>query len=282
MERCPIEHEMMELRRFNGQRGTSKVYTSGNLFVKKTDEDSVGSPHAEEAASHLFEHLGVPHIASKVVQDPENPTVLYNVSRLHPTLRGIMHIQPGEEKRITDNPKQIADTLFTEWLANIRDRHGNNYAISKEHPHPISIDHGQAWHPGTTVWTSENVEGTKFPDSYRTKGPGGLKAFSTDPYSSDLVHLLSELGHKKPLPVTPSVIQKALMGQDRLEQLAYEGTNGLPEEERSMAVVGLRMKIEALRAKLKQTGGNLFVHNLREIHKDIEEGKYEHHLRGRE
>lgn len=267
---------------FKGAKGSSKVHTlgGGRYFSKQTDVDSVGSPHAEEATSKAFDVMSVPHIPTHVVAHPENPTQLYNVSPLHSNVMGIMHVRPGEHAaRIIGNPKQTADTLFAEWVANVSDRHGNNYVTTSQHPNPVSIDHGQAWHPGTAVWPVENIEGRKFPQTWGMRQMKNVGE-ATNPFSSDLLSLHRELKGKWPLQVSPHVIQNALMHQSDLERLAYEGTKGLPEEERSLAVVGLIKRMQAIRDKLKETGGNFFVHNLHDLYNDIvHHGKYENHLR---
>lgn len=257
--------------KYGGPKGTSKVFTlgGGRHFVKMCDEDSLGNPHAEEATSKAFDLLGVPHIPTRVIAHPDNPAQLYNISPMHSGAKGIMFANPGETQ-YTANPKQTADTLFAEYVANVSDRHGNNYITTNAHKNPVSIDHGISWHSGNAYWPTVNVAGRKMPDHAKMRYP---EAYSENPNYSDLLNLHILMKGPWPLQVTPSVIQKALMNQGELEKLAYEGTKGLPEEERSLAVVALIHRLQSVRNTLKETGGNFFVHNLIDAAHNVRSGK---------
>jgi hypothetical protein len=237
------------LRGFQGG-GANQPRRVGKWFVKPAFRH--GSPHAETAAGRLREHLGLPSLGMKRATDGAGRHYVFG--KYHP---GIVTIEQ------MDHPaagKSVLHNLIADYLTGDHDRNPGNYVLHPDHG-VVSIDHGQAFHPGNAYWTEKHKP--DFDTEY-------LKDATSDPawrvaHPSDTA--LFQHAMEKGLPAgvltaadaDDHVAAKAVSPahERHMLKLAWEGTEGLPREHRHEAVRAMAVRIRELRRSFKDAGGRL-------------------------
>lgn len=235
--------------------GINPAFRVGGHFIKRVALG--GSPHAEGAASQLFSTLGTPH-------NPVTPRAgrkgHFVISAYEPKLYSISHLfEKGrpDPTHLLQNHQQHLNTLFTEWLGNLQDRHGGNYAVHPRHG-IISIDHGESFHPGTAQWS----EGRTHPDFSMTQA----RHWSFNPNRSALATLLTRPQFSHGLDraaVDPVLISRALGEREKLGQLAHSAAHGLGPEEQRLSQAAMENRLQTLSLR---TNRPLTLAVLQELH----------------
>lgn len=220
----------------------------GSQFVKPITH--AGSPYAEEAASKAMGLMGVPRVPVKAerLESGEMAAVspALPMTPLHDT-------RPEHIPELLD-PDRTARLMFSDFVMGAGDRHSGNYGHVPGQG-VLSIDHGNTWHAANAWWPriseGQPLEGfgqlSQNPD-YWSEHPGHSAL-------SELHRLLSfkDGSHPSTFPIPQDVVDNALKHRDELEQLAYEGTRDLPEEERKLAQLAVRLRLKHIEQNRPRT-----------------------------
>lgn len=241
------------------------AFRRGSQFVKPITRG--GNPHAEEAASKAMSLLGVPSIPVHTERLPSGETAA--VSPFHE----MNPIGFATRKYMDDHPdyfdkRRAGHLLLSDFILGALDRHSGNYAhIPGRGMH--SIDHGETFHQGNLWWRAFH-EGNPMDGhmsmadnpQYFAEHPNASALWEHHHYINPSLSQPAE--HPSKIPMDQSMIDTALKHRDQLEQLAYEGTNGLPEQERKLAVLALRLRLNHVERKRPVNAGELA-----DLHDDV-------------
>ena len=236
------------------QLGVNEPRKVGDWFVKFPT--AAGSPYAEEAAAKGLEHLGLPTLRPRRVQDEHGRQLLF--SKYVPGIAG----SPLNQGRSFD-PKQVAHALLADYMVADADRNPDNYVMHPQHG-LVTIDHGRAFHPQNAYWGMREHprHGTIVRDATLTGGPHAALHAATHPADSALYRLLGRKADDA--EVDPHVLAKAISPAHERHwmRLAWEGTEDLPKAERLAAVRAMRHRIRTLRTVARENGGRVLVKHL--------------------
>lgn len=231
--------------------GVNKARVVGNYFVKQVTEH--GSPHAEEAAGQLREHLGLPSIKIRRAEGPKGEHYMF--TDYDPSTRPLSQLDAEDLK-----PKEVIHNLLADYLTADKDRHNQNY-VQQRGRGLVSIDHGTAFHPENEIWGYHNGRpGSEVADSLVSTPELG-----THPLEESALHEAWG-GHRKEAEADPQVVTKAagIQHERHLLGLAWAGTEGLPQAERLAAVRAMKNRIRGLRDAIKANGGKVNLNTLRQ------------------
>ena len=252
--------------------GINRTFRKGDRFYKISSLG--GSPHAEAAVNRGFHILGLPHV----------PTTTKTFGKLVGTEAPFIHgmtpiaqLHHEQAKEAWGSPDRHLNTLLGEYLFNVSDRHGANYAHVPGQG-VVSIDHGIAIHPATSYWHDYANRGESLRGEHQLRT--GPYEWSYHPKKSALVSLMqlglsSDSKHLIPGRVNPDVLATALARRHELEELIHHGTHGLPEEERGLARLAYRARVRALE-HYASAGHPLDIHALANAHHRALEYAQEH------
>lgn len=225
--------------------GANRPRVRNGLFVKQMHDN--GSPFAEEAASHVFKALGVPHIPVRAVDDD------VAVSRFRPDVIPLHDLKPEHLDRARvhlHDPNHVGPTYLAEWLLNADDRHAGNYVWSPTDG-VMSIDHGISFHPMNKLYPQllRGEDPNEIPEHRMVGTPERRSIFG--PSMSALSGAIGRSGknYREFIMdhIPDATIQRALAHEKELLEAARHGTQVLPPEERAEAVRAMQLKLQALR-----------------------------------
>lgn len=242
-----------------------QTHIRGSQFVKPITRG--GSPHAEEAASKAMGLLGVPHIPvhAERLTEGDNAGDMAAVSPHMP----VKNLGFVDRHYLNQHGADIQDRtraghlLLSDFIMNAQDRHGGNY-VHVPGKGLMSIDHGESFHSGNIMWPRlyagegplEGANSMADNPAYFSEHPGESALYQS--HHPDLnINPAAPRSHPKDLPIDPAMIDRALQHRNELEQLAYEGTKDLPEQERKLAQLAMRLRLNKLEEHRPKNVGEL-------------------------
>lgn len=232
--------------------GINKARVVGNYFVKQVTEH--GSPHAEEAAGQLREHLGLPSIKIRRAEGPKGEHYMF--TDYDPSTRPLSQLDAEDLK-----PKEVVHNLLADYLTADKDRHDQNY-VHQRGRGLVSIDHGAAFHPENEVWSFYNDRPGEEPSD--SSSLVSTPELGTHPLEESELH--ERYTGPRDVEADPQVVTKAagIQHERHLLGLAWAGTEGLPQAERLAAVRAMQHRIRGLRDAIKANGGKVNLNTLRQ------------------